>query len=105
MQGYNHWIHTEEWFIGGINHPKGSFYLTDKSKTYIHYLTNCDNKVKMGKGYWDDSPRFVWSDYWLAMIWKSMITAVNPEEDTYLNVREMMYLMRFSVDFEIDYKM
>ena len=34
-----------------------------------------------------------------------MITAVNPEEDTYLNVREMMYLMRLSVDFEIDYKM
>ena len=34
-----------------------------------------------------------------------MITAVNPEEDTYLNVREMMYLVRLSVDFEIDYKM
>ena len=41
------------------------------------------------------------SDSWNALIRKSMITAVHPVEDRYLNVREMMHLMGLPHDFEV----
>jgi site-specific DNA-cytosine methylase len=38
---------------------------------------------------------------WNALIRKSMITAVHPVEDRYLNVREMMHLMGLPHDFQV----
>ena len=38
--------------------------------------------VALGLEYWDDFPRFVGGDVWPAMIHKSMISAVHPEEDS-----------------------
>merc|ERR1719319_2166685 len=56
----------------------------------------------MGKGYWDDSPRF-YDRSMGALMSKSMFTAVHPTEDRYLNVREMMHIMGLPHDFEIDH--
>ena len=55
----------------------------------------------MGKGYWDDSPRF-FGDSFGALMSKTMFTAVHPDEDRFLNIREMMHLMGLPHDFEID---
>ena len=55
----------------------------------------------MGKGYWDDSPRF-FGDSFGALMSKTMFTAVHPEEDRYLSIREMAHLMGLPHDFEIE---
>ena len=52
-------------------------------------------------GYWDDSPRF-FDESFGALISKTMCSGVHPDEDRYLNVREMMHLMGLPHDFEID---
>merc|ERR1719447_2722030 len=59
------------------------------------------NKRAKGLGYWDDSPRFFYQSFG-ALISKTMCSAVHPDEDRYLNVREMMHLMGLPHDFEID---
>ena len=45
------------------------------------------------------------SESWNAVIRKSMITAVHPVEDRYLNVREMMHLMGLPHDFQVSFFM
>ena len=55
----------------------------------------------MGLGYWDDSPRFFDKSFGTLMT-KTIDHAVHPEEDRFLNVREMMHLMGMPHDFEID---
>ena len=45
--------------------------------------------------------RFMGRESWNALIRKSMITAVHPVEDRYLNVREMMHLMGLPHDFQV----
>ena len=72
------------------------------TRTHIDYIQHCMNKRAMGKGFWDDSPRF-FGDSFGALMSKTMYTAVHPEEDRYLNVREMMHLMGLPHDFEIDH--
>merc|ERR1719319_39510 len=71
-------------------------------RTHEQYIEHCMNKKSMGKGYWDDSPRF--HDRSMgALMSKSMFTAVHPTQDRYLNVREMMHIMGLPHDFEIDH--
>ena len=41
------------------------------------------------------------AESWNALIRKSMITAVHPVEDRYLNVREMMHLMGLPHNFQV----
>ena len=55
----------------------------------------------MGKGYWDDSPRFFGNSIG-ALMSKTMFTAVHPEEDRFLNIREMSHLMGLPHDVEIE---
>ena len=62
---------------------------------------NCRNKRAIGKGYWDDSPRFFDNSFG-ALMSKTMFTAVHPDEDRYLNIREMMHLMGLPNNFEIE---
>jgi site-specific DNA-cytosine methylase len=71
------------------------------SRTHIEYIQHCRNKKAMGKGYWDDSPRF-FGDSFGALMSKTMFTAVHPDEDRFLNIREMMHLMGLPHDFEIN---
>ena len=88
-----------------VNFPAEGFYNKRESKpgrSFIQYLKHTQMKVGKGKGYWDDSPRFMGCESWNAVIRKSMITAVHPVEDRYLNVREMMHLMGLPHDFTID---
>ena len=59
------------------------------------------NKRAKNKGYWNDSPRFFDQSFGTLMK-KTMDNGVHPDEDRYLNVREMMYLMGLPHDFEID---
>lgn len=86
------------------NCPDDGFYTKagKPHRTFVYYLEHCMQKVAQGLGYWDDSPRFVGRDMWPAMIRKSMISAVHPDEDRFLNVREMMHLMGLPHDFVID---
>ena len=59
------------------------------------------NKRAKGLGYWDDSPRFFDESFGTLMS-KTMFTGIHPDEDRYLNVREMMHLMGLPHDYEID---
>ena len=54
----------------------------------------------MGKGYWDDSPKFFHHSFGTLMS-KTIEFAVHPEENRFLNVREMMHLMGLPHDYEI----
>ena len=71
------------------------------TRTHIDYIQHCRYKKAMGKGYWDDSPRF-FGDSFGSLMSKTMFTAVHPEEDRFLNIREMMHLMGLPHDYEID---
>jgi len=57
-------------------------------------------KVRQAGGYWDESPQFN-GDCMNALISKSVASFINPNENRYLNVREMLHLMGFPHDFEI----
>ena len=72
-----------------------------KARTHIKYIQQCMNKKAIGKGIWDDSPRFFDKSFGTLMS-KTMTNAVHPEEDRFLNVREMMHLMGLPHDYEID---
>jgi len=74
----------------------------ESGRTHVQYIEHCMNKKSMGKGYWDDSPRF-YDETFGTLMSKTMYTAVHPVEDRYLNVREMMHLMGLPHDFEIDH--
>ena len=71
------------------------------TRTHIKYIKGCINKRAMGLGYWDDSPRFFDKSFGTLMS-KTIDHAVHPEEDRFLNVREMMHLMGLPHDYEID---
>ena len=71
------------------------------TRTHIKYIKGCINKIAMGLGYWDDSPRFFDKSFGTLMT-KTIDHAVHPEEDRFLNVREMMHLMGLPHDYEID---
>lgn len=56
--------------------------------------------VKSGRGVWDASPKVV-SKYAPAVMFKNFERIVHPYEDRFLNVRELMSLMGFPVDFRL----
>ena len=74
-----------------------------KNRTYVQYLEHVKRKRENGMGYWDDSPRFV-GDTFDAVMKKTMMWVVHPEEDRFLNAREFAHLMGLPHDFEIDGK-
>eukprot|EP00091_Calanus_sinicus_P021550 TRINITY_DN6434_c0_g1_i2.p1 TRINITY_DN6434_c0_g1~~TRINITY_DN6434_c0_g1_i2.p1 ORF type:complete len:215 (-),score=80.04 TRINITY_DN6434_c0_g1_i2:101-745(-) len=90
------WLKTyfpnDRWSVN----PKGG-----KSRTHIQYLEHCKEKLSRGLGYWDDSPKFM-GDHFTAVITKNVVYAVHPEEDRFLNIRELMHLMGLPHDFQID---
>ena len=85
------------------NYPNETFAKKKaNARTHIKYIQQCMNKKAIGKGYWDDSPRFFDESFGTLMS-KTMTTAVHPDQDRFLNVREMMHLMGMPHDFEIDH--
>ena len=54
-------------------------------------------KLSSGLGYWDDSP-----DHFTTIISKIVVSAVHPEEDGFLNIRQLLHLMGLPHDFQID---
>ena len=70
-------------------------------KTHIDYIQRCMRKKERGLGYWDDSPRF-FDETFGALMSKTMYTAVYPEEDRFLNVRDMMHLVVLPQDCQLD---
>ena len=74
---------------------------TGNNRTHVEYLEHVKRKREKGLGYWDDSPRFV-GDTFAAVMKKTMMWAVHPEQDRFLNAREFAHLMGLPHDFEID---
>jgi len=72
------------------------------TRTHVEYLQHIVKKRQGGFGYWDDSPRFMDGDSFAAVMKKTMMWAVHPVEDRFLNAREFMHLMGLPHDFEID---
>ena len=82
-------------------YPKESFWnKTGNNRTHIEYLEHVKKKRAAGLGYWDDSPRFV-GDTFAAVMKKTMMWGVHPEEDRFLNAREFMHLMGLPHDFQL----
>ena len=83
-------------------YPGESFWnKTGNNRTHVEYLEHVKRKREKGLGYWDDSPRFV-GDTFAAVMKKTMMWAVHPEQDRFLNAREFAHLMGLPHDFEID---
>ena len=72
------------------------------TKTHVEYLEHILRKRAAGGGYWDISPRFMGRDSFAAVMKKTMVSAVHPEEDRFLSAREFMHLMGLPHDFEVD---
>ena len=83
-------------------YPNETFAKKANSRTHIKYIKGCIKKRAIGKGYWDDSPKF-FNESFGTLMSKTIQYAVHPEEDRFLNVREMMHLMGLPHDFEIDH--
>ena len=82
------------------NYPNETFAKKKDSRTHIKYIQHCMNKKANGFYYWDDSPKFFYGSFGTLMS-KTMTHGVHPEEDRFLNVREMMHLMGLPHDYEI----
>ena len=67
---------------------------------FIQALKHIKNKLAMGKGYWDDSIKFM-GDSFTAVIKKNIVSAIHPDQDRFLNLREILHLMGFPHDFEV----
>ena len=90
------------------NYPNETFALgrdgmgcRENARTHIDYIEHCRRKKAIGLGYWDDSPRFFEGSFGTLMS-KTMAHGIHPDEDRFLNVREMLHLMGLPHDFEID---
>ena len=84
------------------NYPNETFAKKKaKARTHIKYIQGCMHKKAMGLEYWDDSPKFFYNSFGTLMS-KTIEYGVHPEEDRFLNVREMMHLMGLPHDYEID---
>ena len=82
-------------------YPNETFAQKANARTHIEYVQHCMNKKAMGKSYWDDSPRF-FDKSCGPLMYNTMFAMVHPDEDRFLNAREMMHLMGMPHDFEID---
>ena len=85
------------------NYPNETFAKKANARTHVKYIQHCMNKKSIGKGYWDDSPRF-FDESFGALMSKTIFTGVHPDEDRFLNVREMMHIMGLPHDYEISRK-
>ena len=74
---------------------------TNSGQTHIQKLEHFKAKLKIKKGYWDDSLKFMGESF-TAVIRKNIISAVHPVENRFFNLREILHLMGFPHDFEID---
>jgi len=85
-----------------IRYPGEAFCFKRKgTKTHEEYLKHIKKKRRQGCGYWDISPRFMGRDSFAAVMKKTMVSAVHPEEDRFLNAREFMHLMGLPHDFQL----
>ena len=69
-------------------------------RTHEQALMHIKNKLAMGKGYWDDSIKFM-GDSFAAVIKKNIVSAIHPDQDRFFNLREILHLMGFPHDFEV----
>ena len=81
------------------NYPHKTFDGYGK-KTFIHVFEHMKNKLNDGKGYWDDSLRFM-GDSFTAVISKNIEFAVHPTEDRFFSIRELLHLMGMPHDFQM----
>ena len=81
------------------HHPRASFPGYGK-KTFIQVFEHIKSKLSNGKGYWDDSVRFM-GDSFTAVISKNIEFAVHPTEDRFFSVRELLHLMGMPHDFQM----
>ena len=65
-------------------------------------IKGCIKKRANGGGFWDDSPKF-YDESFGTLMSKTIDNAVHPDEDRFLNVREMMHIMGMPHDFEINH--
>ena len=92
----NLWDELIDWLK--VNDQK----ITDKSKnSFLSIVLHIKSKLNQGKGYWDNSPHFPLNGKINALIGKNMYRLVHPEEDRFLNIREMLHLMGLPNDFTI----
>ena len=83
------------------NHPDSRWSTTsERSRTFVQYLKHMKAKLSQGRGYWDDSPKFL-GDHFTAVITKNVAFAAHPEEDRFFNIRELLHLMGMPDDFQI----
>jgi len=66
-------------------------------------LEHIRRKMEDGRGFWDSSPFFV-NDHVNAIIGKNMHVIVHPTKDSFLNIRECMWLMGLPHDFVLNEK-
>ena len=87
-------------------HPYTNYYI---STVNLHYskkqpkYTNVPdgpNKWVNIPNNWDDSIKFM-GDSFTAVIRKNILSAIHPTQDRFLNLREILHLMGFPHDFEI----
>ena len=69
-------------------------------KTFIYVFEHIKTKLANGKGYWDDSLRFM-GDCFTAVIGKNIEFAVHPTEDRFFSIRELLHLMGMPHDFQM----
>ena len=62
------------------------------ARTHVQALQHIRAKLALGRGYWDDSLKFM-GDSFTAVIKKNVVSAVHPVEDRFLSVREILHLM------------
>ena len=94
----NGWIEEcLEWLRKYYPHKRFDGY---GKKTFIHVFEHMKNKLIDGKGYWDDSLRFM-GDSFTAVISKNIEFAVHPTEDRFFSIRELLHLMGMPHDFQI----
>ena len=85
-----------------LRYPGDKFSVEEASNTRTHVMTleHIKRKLAMGRGYWDDSIKFM-GDSFTAVIKKNLVSAIHPSQDRFLSVREALHLMGFPHDFEI----
>ena len=82
-----------------VNYPHKTFDGYGK-KTFIYVFEHIKTKLTNGKGYWDDSLRFM-GDSFTAVISKNIEFAVHPTEDRFFSIRELLHLMGMPHDFQM----
>lgn len=67
----------------------------------IHFAKHILNKIGNGKGFWDGSIHYTGDNHVNAVIGKNIWKIIHPNEDRFLNIRELLHLMGHPHDFEL----